>query len=296
MIKTWFQEARPQFLILSIVLAILGTAIAFYDGFFNLGFAIIAFVGLLLTHISVNTLNDYFDYKSGIDLNAQRTPFSGGSGILPADKMRPKQVLWLGIISFILAIPIGIYFCIVSGWLLLPLLVVAAICILLYTSVILKTPYPEWAAGLGLGFLPVVGMYFVQSGVYNWHIVVAAIPSGIMVYNLLFLNEFPDLEADRQGKRKTFPVLLGLKAASIQYTVMTIVMYLWIIAWSIAGVMPILSLISLLSIPFSIKAIKGALNYSDMNQLIPGMANNVLAIMVTQLLLAIAYIVSAFVF
>ena len=296
MIKTWFQEARPQFLILSIVLAILGTAIAFYDGFFNLGFAIIAFVGLLLTHISVNTLNDYFDYKSGIDLNAQRTPFSGGSGILPADKMRPKQVLWLGIISFILAIPIGIYFCIVSGWLLLPLLVVAAICILLYTSVILKTPYPEWAAGLGLGFLPVVGMYFVQSGVYNWHIVVAAIPSGILVYNLLFLNEFPDLEADRQGKRKTFPVLLGLKAASIQYTVMTIVMYLWIIAWSIAGVMPILSLISLLSIPFSIKAIKGALNYSDMNQLIPGMANNVLAIMVTQLLLAIAYIVSAFVF
>ena len=296
MIKTWLLETRPQFLILSIVLAILGTAIAFYDGFFNLGFAVIAFVGLLLTHISVNTLNDYFDYKSGIDLNAQRTPFSGGSGILPADKMRPKQVLWLGIISFILAIPIGIYFCIVSGWLLLPLLVVAAICILLYTSVILKTPYPEWAAGLGLGFLPVVGMYFVQSGVYNWHIVVAAIPSGILVYNLLFLNEFPDLEADRQGKRKTFPVLLGLKAASIQYTVMTIVMYLWIIAWSIAGVMPILSLISLLSIPFSIKAIKGALNYSDMNQLIPGMANNVLAIMVTQLLLAIAYIVSAFVF
>jgi 1,4-dihydroxy-2-naphthoate octaprenyltransferase len=296
MIKTWLLETRPQFLILSIVLAILGTAIAFYDGFFNLGFAVIAFVGLLLTHISVNTLNDYFDYKSGIDLNAQRTPFSGGSGILPASRMRPKQVLWLGIISFILAIPVGIYFCIVSGWLLLPLLVVAAICLLLYTSIILKTPYPEWAAGLGLGFLPVVGMYFVQSGIYNWHIIVAAIPSGILVYNLLFLNEFPDVEADRHGGRKTFPVLLGLKAASIQYTVMTIIMYLWIIAWSIVGVMPILSLISVLSIPFAIKAIKGALNYSDMNQLIPGMANNVLAIMVTQLLLAIAYIVSAFIF
>jgi 1,4-dihydroxy-2-naphthoate polyprenyltransferase len=296
MIKTWFQETRPQFLILSIVLAILGTAIAFYDGYFNIGFAVIAFVGLLLTHISVNTLNDYFDYRSGIDLNTNRTPFSGGSGILPASQMKPKQVLWLGLIALILAIPIGIYFCIVSGWLLLPLLIVAVICLLFYTSIILKTPYPEWAAGLGLGFLPVVGMYFVQSGVYNWHIIVAALPSGILVYNLLFLNEFPDVEADRQGSRKTFPVLLGLKAASIQYTVMTIIMYLWIIAWSIIGVMPLLSLISLLSIPFAIKAIRGALNYGDMNQLIPGMANNVLTIMVTQLLLAIAYIVSAFVF
>ena len=296
MIKTWFQETRPQFLILSIVLAILGTAIAAYDGYFNLGFAVIAFVGLLLTHISVNTLNDYFDYKSGIDLNTQRTPFSGGSGIIPTNMMKPRQVLWLGIFAFILAIPIGIYFCIVSGWLLLPLLVVAAICILFYTSIILRTPFPEWAAGLGLGFLPVVGMYFVQAGAYNWHIIVAAIPSGILVYNLLFLNEFPDVEADRKGGRKTFPVLLGLRAASIQYTVMTGIMYLWIIVWSVAGMMPLLSLISLLTIPFAIKAVRGAMNYSDMNQLIPGMANNVLVIMVTQLLLAIAYIISAVLF
>lgn len=296
MIKTWFQETRPQFLILSIVLAVLGTAIAAYDGYFNLGFAVIAFVGLLLTHISVNTLNDYYDYKSGIDMNTQRTPFSGGSGIIPANKMKPNQVLWLAIIAFILAIPVGVYFSLVSGWLLIPLLIVAAICILFYTNIILRTPLPEWAAGLGLGFLPVMGMYFVQAGEYNWHIVVAAVPSGILVYNLLFLNEFPDVEADRKGGRKTFPVLLGLRAASIQYTVMTAIMYLWIIAWSIAGVMPLLSLISLLTIPFAVKAIRGAVNYSDMNQLVPGMANNVLVILVTQLLLAVAYIVSAVIF
>jgi 1,4-dihydroxy-2-naphthoate octaprenyltransferase len=296
MIKTWIQETRPQFLILSIVLAILGTAIAAYDGYFNIWYAVIAFIGLLLTHISVNTLNDYFDYKSGIDLNTPKTPFSGGSGILPASRMKPRQALWLGLVTFILAIPIGVYFCIVSGWLLLPLLVVAAICLLFYTSVILRTPFPEWAAGLGLGLLPVVGMYFVQTGFYSWHIMVAGIPSGILVYNLLFLNEFPDIEADRTGGRKTYPVLLGLKSASVHYTIMTVIMYVWIIAWTIAGVMPWLSLISLLTIPFAVKAIRGALNYQDMNQLIPGMANNVLTILLTQLLLAIAYIVSAIIF
>lgn len=296
MIKTWFQETRPQFLILSVVLALLGTAIAAYDGYFDLWYAILAFIGLLLTHISVNTLNDYFDYKSGIDLNTNRTPFSGGSGMIPANLMKPRQVLILGIVTFILAIPIGVYFIIVAGWLLLPLLIVAAICVLFYTNIILKTPFPEWAAGLGLGFLPVMGMYFVQAGEFNLNIVIAALPSGILVYNLLFLNEFPDLEADKKGGRKTFPILLGLRAASIHYTAMTILMYLWVIAWTISGRMPWLSLLALLTMPFAIKAIKGALNYKDMGQLIPGMANNVLVVLITQLLLAIGYIVSALYF
>ncbi len=67
-LKIWFLETRPQFLILSVILAFLGISIAWYDGYFHLGHALLAFFGLLLIHISVNTLNDYFDYKSGIDL------------------------------------------------------------------------------------------------------------------------------------------------------------------------------------------------------------------------------------
>ena len=138
-LKVWFLETRPQFLLLSMVLAFLGTCIAWYDGVFHLGHAVLAFVGLLLAHISVNVLNDYFDYRSGIDLETKRTPFSGGSGILPGELLKPKQVLWLGLGSLILAIPIGIYFVIVKGWLLLPLLLVAAACVLLYTPFILKS-------------------------------------------------------------------------------------------------------------------------------------------------------------
>jgi len=108
--KTWFVETRPQFLLLSVVLAFLGTCIAWYDGSFHLGYALLAFVGLLLAHISVNVLNDYFDYRSGIDLETKRTPFSGGSGILPTAQLTPRQVFWLGMGSFLLIIPIGAYF------------------------------------------------------------------------------------------------------------------------------------------------------------------------------------------
>ena len=130
-LKVWFLETRPQFLILSVISAFLGTAIAWNEGFFQPGHALLAGIGLILAHISVNTLNDYFDYRSGIDLTTKRTPFSGGSGILPAGLLRPQQVLWLGLGALLLAIPVGVYFTVISGWQLLPLLLVAAFFILL---------------------------------------------------------------------------------------------------------------------------------------------------------------------
>jgi 1,4-dihydroxy-2-naphthoate polyprenyltransferase len=289
-LKIWFLETRPQFLLLSIVLAFLGVSMAWFDGYFNLGRALLAGFGLVLTHISVNTLNDYFDYRSGVDLKTQRTPFSGGSGMLPSKQMRPVQVFWLGTISLIIAAGIGIYFIIVAGWQLLPLLVIAGLCILLYTPLILKTPYPEWAAGLGLGTLPILGVYFTQAGTYSAHAVLASIPSGILVYNLLLLNEFPDVEADKVASRKTLPITAGLKNAGIVYTVMTILMYLWIIGMVIAGIMPVFALIALLTLLFAVKAIQGAMKAVDMGKLVPGMANNVLVVLVTQLLLGVGYI------
>lgn len=289
-LKLYFLETRPHFLLLSVTLAFLGASIAWYDGYFHIGYALLAGFGLLLTHISVNTLNDYFDYRSGVDLATKRTPFSGGSGFLPAKLLTPGQVFWLGMSSFLLAVVIGIFFLVTKGWLLLPLLLLAAVCVLFYTPVLLKTPWPEWAAGLGLGTLPILGLYFVQSAQYTWHAVIASIPSGILVHNLLLLNEFPDVEADGQGGRRTLPIILGGARASLIYSGFSIAVYLWVIGWVSAGVMPVFCLISLLTIPFALKAIKGSRRHQDMAQLVPAMASNVLVVLVTQLLLGIGYI------
>ena len=291
-LKIWFLETRPQFLVLSVVLSFLGTTIAWYYGFFHLGYAVLAFVGLLLAHISVNVLNDYYDYKSGIDLATKRTPFSGGSGILPAALLKPRQVFWLGMTSFLLAAVIGIYFVVVTDWLLLPLLVVAALLILLYTPVILKKKWPEWSPGLGMGTLPVLGTYFVQSGEYTWPAVIAAIPSGILVHNLLFLNEFPDVEADASARRQTTPITIGREKSSIIYAALMIIVYLWIIGWVIADKIPAYTLIALLTLPFAYKAIRGARRYGDMEKLIPAMTSNVRVVLLTQLLLGIGYILA----
>lgn len=291
-LKVWFAETRPRFLLLSVVLVFLGTCLAWYDGTFHLGRALLASLGLLLVHIGVNVLNDYFDYKSGIDLGVKRTPFSGGSGILPAALMTPRQVFWLGMGSFLLAIPIGVYFVISRGWALLPLLVVGAVCLLLYTPFLTRMGWPEWAPGVGMGALPVLGAYFIQTADYTLPAVIACIPSGILVHNLLLLNEFPDVAADKKAGRRTLPIVIGKKRAGIVYSALTIAVYLWIIGGVVAGQMPTFSLIALLTLPLAVKAIWGSRKHDDMSQLVPAMASNVLVVLLTQFLLGIGYILA----
>jgi 1,4-dihydroxy-2-naphthoate octaprenyltransferase len=290
--KKWLLITRSPFLALSVVLAFLGNSIAWYDGVFHLGHALLASFGLILAHVSVNVLNEYFDYRSGVDFETQRTPFSGGSGALPQGLVKPKQALWLGLGSLLAIVPIGVYFTLAKGWPLLPLLLVAAACIVLYTPLLLKIGWPEWAPGVGLGVLPVLGVYFVQTAYYTWPVLVASIPSGILVHNLLFLNEFPDIAADSKAGRKTLPIVLGPAKASIVYSVLTVAVYLWIIGAVVTRYMPPFTLIALLTLPFAIKAIQGALQYQERTKLVPAMANNVLVVLLTQLLLGIGYILA----
>lgn len=291
-LKIWILEARPQYLLLPVVLVILGTAMAWYDGSVNIGYAVLALIGLLLCHSSVNILNDYCDYKSGVDLKTLKTPFSGGSGLLPAGRLTPRQVFWYGTICLILAVPVGIYFTVVQGWLLLPLLLLGGLCIVLYTPLILKQNFPEWSPGLGLGILPVLGAYFVQTGHYTWPAVIAAIPSGLLVTNLLLLNEFPDAEADKTASRRTLPITIGSRKAAVVYSSFIILTYVWIIGAVILVAMPIYTLIALLTLPFAIKGMRGAFS-NDLNKILPAMGSNVIAVLVTQLLLGIGYILAA---
>ncbi|MHC1726665.1 MAG: prenyltransferase [Syntrophobacteraceae bacterium] len=292
----WFKETRPQFLFLSVVLTFLGNAIAWYYGSFSLGYALLAGFALLLTHGSSNAINDYFDYKSGIDLNVTRTPFSGGSGLVPEGKLPLRHALWVGIVTSSVGLVIGIFFVIVSGWGLIPLLIAAVLCLVLYTPVILKTPWPEWSPGLGLGILPILGFYFVQTGEYDWVVLIASIPSGILVHNLLLLNEFPDVEADRMGGRKTTPVVYGMEAAGRLFRIATVSVYTWIVGCALATlitgrvVMPAYCLIALLTLPLAMKAMQGSKEYNDRSKLVPALGSNVMFILLTELLIGVGYI------
>jgi 1,4-dihydroxy-2-naphthoate octaprenyltransferase len=290
----WLREIRPKFLLVSVALALLGTSIAWWDGFFSLRYAVLAFTGLLLWQVSMQVLNDYFDYRSGVDFQTQRTPFSGGSGILPAHLLRPESVLTFGLLSFALAVPIWVYLIIVKGLLLLPLIGVGAVCVLLYTPVLTRWRLGEISSGLGLGILPILMFYFIQTGGYTTEVVVASIPCGILLFNVHLLNEFPDVEADKVGKRKTIPIVLGRAKASWIYLAGAITVYAWIVAWVAVGVMPMAALLSLLTIPLAIWAARGALGYKDRILFTPALWANSLCLIFTIALLASGYLLSRY--
>jgi len=294
-IKSLMMISRAPFLLLAVVLGFLGASLAWYEhqeygSSFNLAYGFLAGIGLVLAHVSVNVFNEYFDFRSKVDFRTPRTPFSGGSGALPSGLLTEKQALWIGIISLVIIIPIGIFFTVVQGWLLLPLLLVSAVIIVIYTPIILKMGYPEWAPGVGLGVLPVLGAYFIQTGEYTITALIAAIPSGILVHNLLLLNELPDAEADKTVKRRTLPIVVGKKNAALVYSILMVVMYLWIIGAVYTGDMPAFTLLGLLTLPLAWKAISGSFKFNDMGKLVPALANNVFVVLLTQLLMGVGFI------
>jgi len=288
----WMRVIRTPFLLLPAALAVLGTCAAWYDGSFHFGHALLAFAGLLSAHISVNVLNEYHDYKSGVDFKTHKTPFSGGSGALPEGLVSPRQALILGWTALLINVPAGIYFCLIKGWLLLPLLIAGAVTIVLYTPLFLKMGYPEWAPGLGLGALPVLGMYFVQTGNYSLTALAAAVPPFLLVHNLLLLNEFPDIEADRASGRRSLPIAAGRKTAARVYTAANILVYVWIIAAVLLGWMPPPVLLGMLTVPFAVKGIAGALNSHDRMRLMSGMGANVMMVLLTQVLMGAGFIIA----
>ncbi len=292
-LKAWLMLPRFQFLPLTVILVSLGTAIASYEGYFHFGHFLLAMIGSILVHMTVNVINDYHDFVDGIDLNTQRTPFSGGSGVLPSNLLRPKQAFWFGTICLLLAMVIGFYFVMIKGWLLSPLLLLAGFSAYFYNVYLSKWFMGEIFAGLSFGPLLVLGSYYVQTGRYSWETLFASLAPGILTSNLLFLNEFPDWEADQKGGRRHFVISLGKKDASYLFVALLSVSYLCIIAGVLTKMMPVLTLIGLGTIGFGWKAAKGALKYYDNSEkLVPILGANVITILGTQALLAIGYVIA----
>ena len=294
--KAWFLLPRFHFIPLTVILVSLGTAIAAYEGFFHWGHFLLAMIGSILVHMTVNVINDYYDYVSGIDLNTQRTPFSGGSGVLTSYLLKPKQAFWFATICLLIAMVIGFYFVMVRGWLLFPLLLVAGFSAYFYNVYLAKWLVGELFAGLNFGPLLVLGSYYVQTGKYSWEALVASLAPGMLTANLLFLNEFPDREADQKGGRKHLVIILGKEDARILFVAFLVASYLCIIIGVLTKMMPVVTLIGLLTIVFGWKAAKGALkHYNDTLQLVPVLGANVITILGTQALLAIGYVIAMFI-
>jgi 1,4-dihydroxy-2-naphthoate octaprenyltransferase len=285
---------RVPFLVLPPVCVLLGVGTAVWSqGRINGWHALLVFVGSVAAHISVNVLNEYFDFKSGLDLKTQRTPFSGGSGTLPAQPEMARYVLGTGLATLALTGLIGIYFLTVWGLGLLPVGLLGLVMIFSYTNWI--TRYPLLcllAPGLGFGTFMVMGTDYVLTGQYSWTAFFASLVPFFLVSNLLLLNQFPDVEADKTVGRRHYPIVIGRKASSIIYGAFLLGSYLSIIAGWALGYLPPLALLGLLTLPLAVVAAIGAYRYAeDIGKLVPYLGYNVLLNILTPLLVAIGLFV-----
>jgi len=285
---------RLPFIILTPACVLLGLATAVWtSGSVDIFQSVLALVGAICAHTSVNALNEYFDFKSGLDSMTRRTPFSGGSGTLPENPKLSRQALSMGLITFSVTILIGAYIISFRSFSLLPIGVLGLFIILSYTTWISHNPILCLIApGIGFGPLMVMGTNLVLTGGYTWTAFIASFIPFFLVSDLLLLNQFPDVEADQAVGRRHLPILIGRRASSIFYGVFLLAAYLTIILGVCYEYLPKASLLGLGSVLISVPAFLGAFIYSEnISKLIPFMGLNVIINIVTPVLVAIGLLV-----
>jgi len=280
---------RVPFLILTPACVLLGFGTAIWRSHeVSILYLILALIGAVCAHISVNALNEYFDFRSGLDFKTERTPFSGGSGTLPEKPDMARSALKTGLITFAITGMIGVYFVYVRGLLLLPLGILGLIIIFTYTIWI--TRYPILcliAPGLGFGTFMVMGTDFVLTGQYSWTAFIASLVPFFLVSDLLLLNQFPDTEADHSIGRKHFPILVGRQTSSLIYGLFLLFAYMSIIFGVYLEYLPKVSLLGVATIVIAVPAFVGAYRYpEDIKKLTPYMGLNVIINIATPILVA----------
>ena len=290
--KTFAGIARAPFLTLPVTLVAAGAAAAAYDGAFSWLRTVVAFVGLLSLHIAANVFNEVSDMRTGIDENTERTPFSGGSGTLPSGAMSIRTAVLFGVFTSAIGLSIGIWFLTLVGWVLVPFMVLGAVFVVWYTDVLTKIGIGEIAAGLGLGGLPVAGVALVQAGVIGPAAIAAAIPATFMTFNLLFLNEFPDEAADREGGRRHLVIKLGRPSAAIVYAVAGLLTPLSIVVSVFLHSLPLVALAAVLPSLLLVKPLQWAFKAPNEAVPIPALGANVAWNHLTNLVLAGSLVVA----
>ncbi|OGO22681.1 MAG: ubiquinone biosynthesis protein UbiA [Chloroflexi bacterium RBG_16_51_16] len=293
-LKILIGTMRLPFVILAPACALVGLGTATWTiGQINWFYFSLALIGAIASHISVNVFNEYFDFRTGLDARTQRTPFSGGSGTLQAHPEIAPQALALAWSAFGVAALVGITFTVVWGWGTLPIWITGLFLLYSYTIWIVKFPLLCLIVpGLGFGPLMVLSTHFALTGKYSVQAFVASLVPFFLVSNLLLLNQFPDVEADRSIGRSHYPIVMGRRVSGFIYIAFLIAAYLVISLGVLFGYLPRFALLALLTLVLAIQIIRNVLkNSEDIPALIPAMGQNVLINLATPILLAIGLMI-----
>jgi 1,4-dihydroxy-2-naphthoate polyprenyltransferase len=292
-LKPYLGVARAPFLLLSVTLVASGAAAGAFEGAFSPLRTLVALIGMVALHASVDALNEASDMRRGIDLKTRRTPFSGGSGTLPSGALGVRAATMFGLGAGVVGLACGLWLLGEVGPVLIPWIVLGAVFVLAYTDVLARVGLGEIAAGLGLGALPVAGTALVQHGSIGPAAWAAAVPAFCLTFNLLLLNEFPDEAADREGGRRNLVLLLGRRRAAWLFALAAVCVPISIVVAVVFVALPVAALLALLPCVLLLQPVRWAVSAPDQAVPIPAMGANVMGILGVNTLLAVGLAVAA---
>lgn len=294
-LKTIIQSTRGPFLLLTPVCVFLGAStVAASQTRVDLSLLALVMLGAVLAHISVNTLNEYFDFKSGLDLATTKTQFSGGSGALPGNPDMAKAVFMVGIAALVATVSIGIFLAWKIGPGIIPTGIAGLALIVTYTGWINKHPLLcLLAPGFGFGFLMVMGTQFVLQGKHSTLSGLAAVVPFLLVNNLLLLNQYPDIKADASVGRNHLPIAYGTSVSNWVYALFLLATISFILACVYLGYFPRTSLLALFPVPLAFFSLSGAIKHGESIGKFPQyLGANVAVTLLTPLLLGASLIMN----
>lgn len=291
LLSSWLRAIRIRFLLASVIAVSNGLAIAYWKtGTIDPLHAALTYVGVVFLHASVDLLNDYWDHKRGIDGATTRTKFSGGTGVLPENLLTPKAVYAAGVIFLILGASIGAYFVALRGVTIAVILGFAVVAIYFYSTSIVNAGLGELFVAIK-GAMIVLGTFYVQNATIEPAAVFVGAIVGILSATVLFVNSFPDFQADRSKGRRTLVILLGKKPAAAIFPLFIIAAYAMIVAGIFLGFTKVYSLICLASAPFAARSMMlMRRDPESVENLVPVMASAVTYSRITGFMLALSLV------
>ena len=292
MLSVWLRVIRVRFLLASIIAVSVGLALNWWqNSSFDAFDAALTFAGVMALHASVDLLNDFWDFKRGIDTKTKRTKMSGGTGVLPEGLLKPKSVYRAGVAFLIIGAAIGGYFVFTDGFTIAVILGFAILSIYFYSTKIVDSGLGEFFVAVK-GSMIVIGTVFIQSGEITFESILAGIIVGSLSSLVLFIASFPDHNADKSKGRKTLVIVVGKQNAVKLFWIFPLISYCAILIGVALELFPIISLISFVGIPLMIKSGFGLMkNYDSVDELFPYMSSTLMFSRVTGVLFVISFLI-----
>jgi 1,4-dihydroxy-2-naphthoate octaprenyltransferase len=215
-VAAWIEAARPKTLAASISPVLLGVALAYYDGAFDIVPAILCLGVALFAQIASNFANDYVDFKKGAD-NEERL---GPERAVAQGWISPKAMLIGTFVTLGLACLLGLILIQFADWRLLGVGIAIAICVLAYSA----GPFPLAYNGMGdlcvllfYGVIPVCFTYYIQTLHFSLLSFLLSLALGFLSVNILVVNNYRDYEQDKKAHKRTTIVLFGRRFGRVFY-------------------------------------------------------------------------------